>query len=296
MTLPLFLQGRTPAPVRPNPLAVEPASLAALLGDGDPVEWRSERALWPGVAREMLRLRNELHALDRSLPYADVVGQRAIWPFHVDARDGVVTVEWWGDLAAPVRLPALLGDEARELVARYGTDPAGPRQRRAVQRHRLSGWFTSSRPTEMLEAVRALGASPAPAARAALLAARSALPLLPPELGAGALLDRAERRFADPGDGADPASSRDRIRLEGDAGQLDDGRGRIAGLVIGAAIRAAELAEDSPSRNDYAAFTQAAQSLRAAENLVDDWQPFARLLRRLYEFPPLVELALRATP
>ena len=175
MTLRPFLQGRTPAPVRPNPGAVEPTSLVALLGTGDPIEWRTERAIWPGVAREMLRFRKALARLDPSLPPGDRVDGRVPWPFHADARGGLLTVEWWGDLAAPMILPVVHGDEAQELVDRYGTDPAGPRQRFAVYRGGLADWWTSARPAKMLDRLAARGVRP-PRVHAANSAATLNLP------------------------------------------------------------------------------------------------------------------------
>ena len=84
------------------------------------------------------------------------------------------------------------------------------------------------------------------------------------------------------------------IRLAGDALRLDDSRARVAGGVLSGAIRAALIAEGEGSRSVDTAFTQATEAFKAAETLTDEWQPYARLLRREYEFAPLVELALRA--
>ena len=151
-----------------------------VLGLGEPAEWRTEPGLWTDVTRVEGALLRALADLDAELPAEVRTYQRDIgpmlWPFHVDAVEARLTVEWWGDLDAPVILPVVHGDEAAELVAAYGAAPETGAQRQVLCRTKLWPWFRHEYPHRMVEDAARFAGRPGALAQLAIAVARATAP------------------------------------------------------------------------------------------------------------------------
>lgn len=288
--------------MRPNPDAPRD-----VLGLGEPAEWRSEPGLWTDVVRIEGELLRALAALDPDLPADARTYQRDVgpmlWPFHVDAVEGQLTVEWWGVLDAPVIRSVVYGDEVAELVAAYGAAPENGAQRRAIRRAKVWGpWFRAEQTHRLVEDAVRFGATTA-VARVAIAVARAVVPVLGADLPrtgeprgviraelARLVLDDAELALPDWDDRA-AASLRDSA---GSFARIGSEPADAASRAVREAVRAAASALPGSDASDLTRRVCNAVAEGEAAGGREVRLAAARLLRRLVPFAQVVRGAVRA--